>query len=118
MQDLYETRANIEKLNTAIAQVRHMIGPNGEKWAKAIKQYKMRRAITTAIISNQDTYELHGKIYKKPPVTLVKSIVEGIVADEEEAMKKAETAYRACIDNLDALKAQLNSQQSIFRHLE
>ena len=33
-------------------------------------------------------------------------------------MEIAESGYKACVSNLEAMKAQLNAYQSIYRHLD
>lgn len=108
----------IEKLISAIGNCRRDIEAKGQAKAKAIREYDMKFAIALATLNNSETYELSGKTYKKPPATITREIAKGIVSMEKEKLELAEVAYKATIENLEALKAQLNGYQSIFRHLE
>jgi len=111
-------RDNIEKLIHAIGECRQEIEERGKKRAHAIRTYDMKLAIALATLRNAEFYELAGQKYKSPPVSIAEKIAKGIVSQEREAMELAESGYKACISNLEALKAQLNGYQSIFRHLE
>jgi hypothetical protein len=41
-----------------------------------------------------------------------------MVAEQKEKMELADSDYRATLSNLEALKAQMNAMQSIYRHME
>ena len=111
-------REYIEQLIRAIGDCRREIETKGNERARAIKTYDMKLAIALATLRNADTYELAGKTYKAPPVSIAEKIAKGLVAQERETMELADTGYKACISNLEALKAQLSAYQSVFRHLE
>ena len=98
----------IQGLIIEIGKCRREIEAKGRARAKAISEYDKRLGI--AIITLRD----EGKF----PATLIEKIARKICAPEVEQREIAESAYKACISNLEALKAQLNGYQSIFRHLD
>lgn len=114
--ELIQVKDYIEKLIVEIGKTRREIEDKGRAKAKAISDYDRKMAVTLATLRNQDFYTLGGKEYKTPPVTIMEKIAKGICSEECYARELAESNYRACISNLEALKAQLNGYQSIFRH--
>jgi len=108
----------IEKIIKDIGDCRREIEKKGNAKAKAMKNYDKALAIALATLGHSDNYELGGKTYKQPPVTIREKIAKGICADFLEEKEIAECAYKACISNLEALKAQLNGYQSIYRHAD
>ncbi len=117
-ENLMKVKAYIETIIGEIGKFRREIENRGTEKAGAIKNYKKKRAIAIATLNASESYELSGKQYKKPPVSILKTIAEGICAEDEADKVIAESAYTACMANLEALKAQLNGYQSIYRHLE
>lgn len=97
----------IEKIISEIGKFRREIETKGRARAKTISAYDMQ--IRIAIITLKDS----GKF----PATLIEKIAKGVCAPQIEAREIAESDYRACISNLNALTAQLNGYQSIYRHL-
>lgn len=116
--ELGQAAERIQAIISEIGKCRREIEAKGKARASAIRVYDMKLAIALATLRNADTYELGGKTYKAPPVSIAEKIAKGLVAQEREAMELAESGYKACISNLEALKAQLNGYQSIFRHME
>lgn len=118
VKDLYTARATIEKMIAEIGKCRKQIEEKGKVRAAAIKNYDMRLAIAIATIRDQTHYKLAEKQYERPPATVTEKIAKGMVALDREQMELAESGYKAVISNLEALKAQLNAMQSIYRHME
>lgn len=116
--DIIQVKDSIEKLIKEIGYCRREIESRGQAKAKAVSNYDRKLAITLANLRHTESYELLGKTYKTPPVTILEKIAKGICFEERLAMEIAESGYKAVISNLEALKAQLNAYQSIFRHLE
>jgi len=83
-----------------------------------MKMYDKNLAIALATLGHAENYELAGKTYKQPPITIRKAIAKGMCADFLEEKEIADSDYKACISNLEALKAQLNGYQSIYKHLD
>lgn len=98
----------IEKLISEIGKTRRQIEEKGRNRAAAITDYDKRIEIAIVTLREQ------GKF----PATLIEKIAKGVCSPERYAMEVAESDYRACVSNLEALKAQLNGYQSIYRHLD
>lgn len=96
----------IEKLIQEIGKSRREIEEKGRTRARAISNYDMRLGIAIVTLRDESKY----------PVTLIEKIAKKICCKDREDLEIAESAYKACISNLEALKAQLNGYQSIFRH--
>jgi hypothetical protein len=116
--ELGPTAQNIELIITEIRKFRLQIKEKGEARAKAMKAYDRDLAIALATLGNAENYELAGKTYKVPPVSVREKIAKGMVAEQKEKMELADSDYRATLSNLEALKAQMNAMQSIYRHME
>jgi len=108
MQELKDVSTIIANLIQEIGKCRREIEAKGTARAKAISNYDKRMRI--AIVTLKD----EGKF----PATLIEKIAKGVCAPEIEEREIAESGYRACISNLEALKAQLNGYQSIYKHLD
>jgi hypothetical protein len=108
----------IEKLIKEVGKCRREIEDKGKAKAKAISNYDMKLAIALATLRDAESYQLAGKTYKAPPVSIAEKIAKGIVSKEKDEMIIAESGYTATISNLEALKAQLNAFQSLYRHQE
>lgn len=116
--EIVEVADNIQELIKEIGKCRREIEDKGKAKAKAISDYDRKIAVTLATLRNTEEYTLAGKTYKTPPVTIAEKIAKGVCSEERYAMELADSGYKATISNLEALKAQLNGYQSIFRHLE
>ncbi len=108
----------IEGCIKAIGDTRREIEDKGKAKAKAISDYDRKLAVTIAVLRDSETYTLGDRTYKAPPATLTEKIAKGICSEERYALEIAESGYKACISNLEALKAQLNAYQSLFRWLD
>ena len=98
----------IEKLIIEIGKCRREIESRGNERAKAISNYDMRLGIAIATLKDEG----------KCPVTIIEKIAKKFCAPDRERLELAESGYKACISNLEALKAQLNGYQSIYKHLD
>lgn len=98
----------ITKLISEIGKCRREIESKGKARAKAISNYDKQLRIAIVTLREE------GKF----PVTLIEKIAKGICAPQIEEREIAESGYKACISNLQALMAQLNGYQSIYRHLD
>ena len=98
----------IEMLIKEIGKCRREIEAKGIARAKAISNYDMRMGIALVTLRDEGKY----------PVTILEKVAKKLCATDREDLEIAESGYKACICNLEALKAQLNGYQSIYRHLE
>lgn len=106
--DIIEVKDCIEKIISEIGKCRREIEKKGNARAKAISNYDKQLKIAIVTLKEE------GKF----PATLIEKIAKGVCSDHREQLELAEVAYKACISNLEALKAQLNGYQSIYKHLD
>ena len=74
----------------------------------AISDYDKQLKIAIVVLKEE------GKF----PATLIEKIAKGVCSDHRLTLELAEVGYKSCISNLEALKAQLNGYQSIYKHLD
>ena len=108
MMEVLEVAKRIEKIISEIGKARREIEGKGIARAKAISNYDMRIGIAVVTLKEE------GKF----PATLIEKIAKKICCKDREDLEIAESAYKAVISNLQALMAQLNGYQSIYRHLD
>ena len=106
--DIHKVKECIEKLISEIGHCRREIETKGNARAHAISNYDKQLKI--AIVTLRES----GKF----PATLIEKIAKGVCSDHRLTLELAEVGYKACISNLEALKAQLNGYQSIYKHLD
>jgi len=116
--DLLQVKDYIQQLIGEIGKCRREIENKGKARAQAISNYDKEMAIAMATLRNDKNFLLYGKQYPQPPVTLMEKLAKGICSQHRYDMEVAESGYRACISNLNALMAQLNAYQSLYKHLE
>lgn len=116
--ELIQVKDCIESLIKEIGKTRREIEEKGREKAVAISDYDRQLAVTLATLRNGDNYTLAGKTYPAPPITIMEKLAKGICCTERYNLEIADSAYKACISNLEALKAQLNGYQSIYKHLD
>jgi len=106
-QELIQVANRIKGIIAEIGKCRRQIEERGNARAKAISNYDMRIQIAVVTLREE------GKF----PVTLIEKIAKGLCCKDREDMEIAESNYKACISNLQALMAQLNGYQSVFRYM-
>lgn len=98
----------IEKIIADIGDYRRSIETKGNARALAISNYDKQLKIAIVVLKDE------GKF----PATLIEKIAKGVCSDHRLTLELAEVGYKAVISNLEALKAQLNGYQSIYKHLD
>lgn len=116
--EVIKVSKTIENLIREIGKSRREIEAKGRARAKAIMEYEKAVAICMATLRNDKVYMLAGKQYPQPPVSIIEKLAKGICAQQRYDLEVAEAGYKACISNLQALMAQLNGYQSIYKHLD
>ena len=106
--DVMKVKDCIEKIISEIGHCRREIETKGNARARAISNYDKQLKIAIVVLREE------GKF----PATLIEKIAKGVCCDHREQLELAEVGYKACISNLEALKAQLNGYQSIYKHLD
>lgn len=106
--EVVEIAKRIEGIISEIGKCRRQIEKKGMERARTLAIYDVRLGTAVQVLREE------GKF----PATLIEKIAKKLCADDRQKMDEAEIMYKACISNLEALKAQLNGYQSIFRHLD
>lgn len=107
-KELIIVAQNIKDIIAEIGTFRRQLEGKGQAKARAISNYDKR--LGTAIIVLKEE--------AKFPATLIEKIAKKVCADDRYELELAESSYKSCISNIEALKAQLNAHQSIYRHLD
>ena len=106
--DILKVKDCIENIIADIGHCRRDIETKGNAKANAISNYDKQLKIAIVVLKEE------GKF----PATLIEKIAKGVCSDHRLTLELAEVGYKACISNLEALKAQLNGYQSIYKHLD
>lgn len=106
--DFHEVKECIENLIKEVGKCRREIEAKGLEKARTLALYDVKLGNAIQVLREE------GKF----PATLIEKIAKKLCADDREKMEAADIYYKACISNLEALKAQLNAFQSIYKHLD
>ena len=101
-----------------MAEMRQQLEERSKRKAHAISLYDNKLALIIIKLKNGEQMKLDDIPVKKPPTTITEKIAKGICWKERLEQEEAEGLYKSLISNLEAIKAELNGLQSIFRHLE
>ena len=80
-------------------------------------QYEKEVAKTIIKLRNGVELEVDGQRIVNPPVTIVERIAKGVCWKERMALDQSEAEYKAILESIDIVKAQLNAYQSINKNL-
>ncbi|MCF8219800.1 MAG: hypothetical protein K9J21_12575 [Bacteroidales bacterium] len=122
--DIETTTSEIRATIREIKQERSKIKPAATEKARAISNFKSKKAITVLKLKNRLITEMTdkdtGEIVEIPPLpaTVITDIAEGICWYELLQREESEAMYKAIIATLESIRAELNGLQSISRHLE
>jgi len=86
--------------------------------AETISNYERRLAIVLIRLKNGEPLSLEGNVIEKPPATTTEKIAKGICWEDKLALETAEAEYKLTLAKMQAIQAELNGYQSIYRHLE
>ena len=106
--EIVKVRDCIEKIIVEIGKCRREIEAKGLEKARTLALYDVKLGGAIQVLREEAKF----------PATLIEKIAKKLCADDRKAMEEADILYKACISNLEALKAQLNGYQSIFRYTE
>jgi hypothetical protein len=106
--DIVSVKDAIERLILEVGKCRREIEAKGLEKARTLALYDVKLGGAIQVLREE------GKF----PATLIEKIAKKICADDRKAMEEADILYKSCISNLEALKAQLNAYQSIYRYSE
>ena len=106
--EVLQVAKRIEGIISEIGKCRREIEGKGNARAKAMAMYDAKLGHAIKVLREEAKF----------PATLIEKIAKGVCSPDLEARETADCEYKACISNLQALMAQLNGYQSIYRHLD
>ena len=109
-----EIEARIKMLATA----RKMLREAAENKANAIANYERELSKVIIGLKNGKSFEVDGEQITNPPATILERIARGVVYNEKLASELADNLYKNTIVGTQAIQAELNGYQSIFRYLD
>lgn len=116
--EAFTVALKIEQRIKLIAKKRVEIEPAAIKKAEAVSAYDKAVALTIMRLKNGQPVELDGVGIISPPATVLDKIARGVCWRERLEADKAEGLYKAVVSELNAIEAELNGYQSIYRHLD
>ena len=115
---IISSRDKIESRISALETERGKIYTLAADKAAAISQYDRLYAIKLLELKNGTIHEWEGRKVGNLAVTMADKVAKGMVWEACMQKELADGLYKACISNLEALKAELNGFQSINKYLE
>ena len=120
--DLLDIAAAIQRKIDHLEKARGKLKEYAENKARTMVEYEKQMTITIMSLRNgqsfqikngKDTIEIQGE-----SVTTLKDLAKGICHEYSLESSVSEARYKNCIVQIEAIKAELNGLQSIFRHLD
>ena len=108
----------MEKKISQLEFARQKLKEYAEERAKTIVAYDKAMAITMAKLQAGKEMAIDDTVIKCTTATNLKDYSKGLCEKEQAAMLIAEAMYKNCITQIEAIKAELNGLQSIYRHLD
>ena len=118
MEDLIKYKDRIEGIIAELGKCRREIEGKGKDRAMAIANYDKRMAVTIVCLRDGQLLKIDDREIKQLPVSVMEKVAKGICQEDKYQLEVAESAYKACITNMQVLMAQLNAFQSVLRYLE
>ena len=118
MDDILDNKARIEQKIIALEEERNLLLGLSMERAIAISNYDRAIALTMLKLMNEQLLNFENQEIKKVSVTTAKDFAKGICWREKLKVEESDGKYRACVSNIDCIKAELNGLQSINRHLQ
>lgn len=116
--EITKVAEQIENRISVLKTLRRSLKEVAQKKAEAISEYERELSKTIISLKNGQKFMLDGKEIANPPATLIEKIARGICFQEKLNCDLAETNYKSVITSINAVMAELNGWQSIYRHLE
>jgi len=114
--DAISVSLQIERLIKSIDEIRASIRARGDERARAAAEYDKAVTITLIRLKNGEAMELDGHRIQSPPASVMDKLARGMCWQERMKADEADGAYKSAVTNLDAVMAQLNAFQSLFRY--
>ena len=118
MEDILSVSRKIQEKIKTLELGRSLLKERAEEKAYAVGEYEKQIAKTLIGLKNGKEYTLEGERIQNPPASTTEKIARGICFQEKINSELAETSYRNAVIGMQAIEAEINSWQSIFRYLE
>ena len=115
--DIVLIAEQIEKYILRINREKDKLPELAKRKAETLAEYEKQLAITILRLKNGDIYSFEGQEIGNLPVTLIEKTAKGICWKEKLDAELAEANYKVAITNIQALEAQLNGYQSLYKYL-
>ncbi len=115
MPDMQNIAQTMTKIIDELGVRRKQIEQLGVDRAKTEAKYDKHTTITMAELEHGATCMISETDITSKTATGLKEKAKGICWEYKQEMMIAESAYKACITNIDCLKAQLNAMQSLYK---
>jgi hypothetical protein len=134
MPDITNISDQITKISGWLTETVKKLDEFGLAKSLAISEYDRALAIAQISLKYIKGSKLHTLLCKIPgvgdvvnlgaiesggavPATLIPKVAPGLCSEERLKVEQASVAYKALLVKIDVLQAQLNANQSLFRHL-
>jgi len=101
-----------------LEKARLILRKRAESKAEAVALYEKNLAKIIIQLKNSVAFTVDSQTIVNPPASVLEKIARGICFDEKLKLETAEALYKSIIVNIEAIKAELNGYQSIFRYLD
>ena len=86
--------------------------------AVALSEYDRQLAVTLIKLRNGKEATLDGETIQSPPATITEKIAKGVCWEAKLNADTKEGELKALQSTMNAIMAELNGLQSIYRHLD
>jgi hypothetical protein len=118
MMDVLDVSKEIQRYIKALRDAQNEITKQAGIKARAMRGLKRNMAITTVRLRNGEEMEVGGEKIQSPPATLMKTIAEGICAEDFLQYDVAEADYKEIVTRVETIRAILCGYQSLYKHLD
>jgi len=115
--DIVLIAEQIEKYILRINREKDKLPELAKRKAETLAEYERQLAITILRLKNGDISSFEGQEVGSLPATLIEKTAKGMCWKERLETDFAEANYKAVITNIQALEAQLNGYQSLYKYL-
>ena len=121
MEVLQVSKKIVEKVEL-LEMARDKLKEYAEDKARALVEYEKHIGITMVELKNGKSFQVDDDgqkvVLSTTTASNAKDIAKAVCSEYSLKMQLAEALYKNCIVQIEAIKAELNGYQSIFRHLD
>lgn len=116
--ELIKVQQSIEERIDLVSKTRSVLRKLAKEKADTIAEYEKQMAITILKLKNGVITKFEGENIQGLPATVLEKVAKGICYQERLNADLAEANYKSAVVALQALQAELNGFQSIYKHSE